>query len=162
MRIERMSPHSPSLRIAVAAALVFVLLGPANAQTGSTPQAALADLFGIGRGFAAGLAASLPPSATGKQSVAMRGFRVTVNRTDAGLVPLALEARSPEAVAVISKALFETTRASLVASLGTPKELYDGTLRFAGPAEACGESVDLAFRGERLAGISWRFCAESP
>jgi hypothetical protein len=144
----------------VAAALVLFLHGVAGAQTALPSQAALADLFGIGRGFAAGLAASLPPSATGKQSVAMRGFRVTVDRSDAGVVPLVLEAKSPEAVAVISKTLFEIPRTTLLASLGTPKELYDGSLRYAGPAVACAEYVDLSFRGERLAGITWRFCAE--
>jgi hypothetical protein len=132
----------------------------AHAQTRPSQEAAVADLFGVGRGFAAGLAASLPPSATGKQSVAMRGFRVTVNRTDAGLVPLVLEAKSPEAVAVISKTLFETTRNTLVGSLGTPKELYDGSLRYAGPSQGCAEYVDVSFRGERLAGITWRFCSE--
>ncbi|TFW07268.1 hypothetical protein E4K72_09055 [Oxalobacteraceae bacterium OM1] len=151
---------SPHVGIAVLAAMLSV---PAMAQGDAAQQAALADAFGVGSGFAGGMIAAqrkpLPSPSEAQVAVAEApGVRVEVFQAEFGVLPISVHAYTPEGVRTVSKLLSEFSLAGALASFGPPESRSADSLRYRGPAENCSEYLELRFKNGSLASARWEFC----
>jgi hypothetical protein len=145
----------------VAASLCSIAL----AQQPSTVETFRGQVFGVGEGFGAAVAArvrKLPLAGTASRQVLVvfNGVRVTVLRTSTQVVPIQVEAPSPDAVRVVSKALAEMTRSGLVPNFGVPQSESGDVVTYRGPVEICEEYLDLKFSDNALISAKWRFCVD--
>jgi hypothetical protein len=141
-------------------ACIALCATPAWAQT--TSDMILGEVFGLGSGFAAGLAVNLPPppSAGERRAIEFPGVRAVIWRSARGSLPLSLEASGQSALRGISKILAESTQSGAIPNYGKPIAQTASSFRFRGPAEACDELLDLSYREGVLVSAQWTFCAE--
>jgi hypothetical protein len=154
-----------TLRGLLTAAVASLSTAVALAQPSVTVDTLRGQIFGVGEGFGSAVAAGvrkLPVSASdSRQSVVVfKGVKVTVLRSSTQVIPLQVEAPSPEAVRVVSKLLSEMPRAGLVANFGSPESELVEAVTFRGPAEVCAEYLDLTFRKNAVVSAKWRFCVD--
>jgi hypothetical protein len=149
----------------VLAVVAASLSGIALAQQPPTVETFRGHVFGVGEGFGAAVAArvrKLPSSGTvsRQELVVFNGVRVTVLRTSTQVIPLQVEAPSPEAVRVVNKTLSEMPRSGLVPNFGVPQSESDDVVTYRGPAEICEELLELKFSDNALVSAKWTFCID--
>jgi len=141
---------------------MYAVLCGTHAWAQTTTDMFLGDAFGLGRGFAAGVASNLapPPSAGERRVIQLPGMRVVVWRNTDGVLPLSLEASGQPALRKISKELAEVPQSGVIPNYGKATAQTTTTFRFSGPAESCDEFLDLGYRKGVLVSAKWTFCAE--
>lgn len=174
-KINGMRPSRKIFAIFVAAFAPHLTISVAFAQSSDAVQAALSGLFGVGKGFAVGIAATSKPSSS-ETLQAKSGFSPVVERKtyihseiqavlvgqvgSKNLLPVSVAATTPAAIRLISKELSELTRSGAIPNYGKPVNQSENTMRYLGPAESCTEYLDLRFKFEALESVKWSFCGE--
>jgi hypothetical protein len=143
----------------------------ASAQATSVAgERELGKLWGIGEGFAMGIAHASQPQyierSQGDKNVELRTYtgddwKVTVvHRSGGGDLPGIVAAKSSTAVRSISTSLAETPRSAMPSMYGAPISESRSHLRFQGLAEICEDYVEFGFDAENLTSVEWVFCVD--